>query len=49
MALLYMKLRHLGGEQIKDALEQLDADEMPRSKWQQRARQRLHSRSTRRH
>jgi serine/threonine protein kinase len=49
VALLYMKLRHLGGEQIKDTLEQLEADELPRSKWQQLARQRLHSRSTSRH
>lgn len=47
-ALLYMKLRQIGGEQLKDTLEQLDTDEMPRSKWQRRMRQRLslHTHST---
>jgi serine/threonine protein kinase len=48
MALLYMKLRQLGGEQLKDTLEQLETDEMPRSRWQRRMRQRLslHTHST---
>jgi hypothetical protein len=48
-ALLYMKLRHLGGEQLKDTMEQLEPDDMPRSKWQRRMRQRLslHTHSTR--
>jgi serine/threonine protein kinase len=41
MALLYMKLRQIGGEQLKDTLEQLETDEMPRSRWQQRMRKRL--------
>jgi serine/threonine protein kinase len=41
VALLYMKLRHMGGEPLKDTLEQLEMDEMPRSKWQQRMRKRL--------
>ena len=41
VALLYMKLRHIGGEQLRDTLEALETDEMPRSMWQQRMRQRL--------
>jgi serine/threonine protein kinase len=41
VALLYMKLRHIGGEQLKDTLEKLEMDEMPRTQWQQRMRQRL--------
>jgi hypothetical protein len=41
MALLYMKLRQLGGEQVKDTLERLEPDELPRSRWQRRMRQRL--------
>jgi serine/threonine protein kinase len=41
MALLYIKLRQIGGEQLKDTLEQLETDEMPRSRWQQRMRMRL--------
>jgi hypothetical protein len=46
VALLFIKLRHLGGEPLKDALEQLDMAEMPRSKWQQRMRTGLHSRAS---
>jgi serine/threonine protein kinase len=49
VALLYMKLRHMGGEPLKDTLDQLEGDVMPRSRWQQRARQRLYSRGTSRH
>jgi hypothetical protein len=41
MALLYMKLRLIGGELLKDTLEQLETDEMPRSRWQRRMRLRL--------
>jgi hypothetical protein len=41
VALLYMKLRHIGGEQLKDTLDSLETDEMPRTRWQQRMRQRL--------
>jgi serine/threonine protein kinase len=41
VALLYMKLRHIGGEQLRDTLESLETDEMPRTRWQQRMRQRL--------
>jgi serine/threonine protein kinase len=44
-ALLYMKLRQLGGEQLKDTLEQLETGEMPRRRWQQRMRLSLHTRS----
>jgi serine/threonine protein kinase len=44
VALLYMKLRQIGGEPLKDTLEQLEMEEMPRSKWQQRMRLGLHTR-----
>ena len=40
-ALLYIKMRQLGGEQLKVALEQLDEGEGERSQWQQRMRTRL--------
>lgn len=40
-ALLYIKMRQLGGEQLKVALEQLDEGEVGRSQWQQRMRTRL--------
>ena len=40
-ALLYIKMRQLGGEQLKVALEQLDEGEIGRSQWQQRMRTRL--------
>jgi serine/threonine protein kinase len=40
-ALLYLKMRQLGGETFKDTLEQFDNVEAPRSRWQQRMRQRL--------
>jgi serine/threonine protein kinase len=46
VALLYMKLRHLGGEPLKDTLEQLETSEMPRTRWQQRMRVGLHSRAS---
>jgi hypothetical protein len=39
--LLYIKMRQLGGEQLKLALEQLDEGEGERSNWQQRMRTRL--------
>jgi serine/threonine protein kinase len=45
VALLYMKLRQIGGELLKDTLEKIEMDEMPRSKWQQRMRLSLHTRS----
>ena len=40
-ALVYIKMRQLGGEQLKLALEQLDEGEGKRSDWQQRMRTRL--------
>ena len=39
-ALLYLKTRHAGGESLKDAIEQFDALEIPRSRWQARMRNR---------
>ena len=36
VALLYMKLRQVSGEVLIDTLEQLETDEVPRSRWQQR-------------
>lgn len=45
VALLYMKLRQVSGEQLIDTLEQIEQDEVPRSKWQQRMRISLHTRS----
>jgi len=46
VAHLYMKLRQIGGEPLKDTLEQLEKEEMPRSKWQQRMRLSLHTRAS---
>jgi hypothetical protein len=40
-ALLYVKMRQLGGEPLKLALDQLDEGEIGRSNWQQRMRTRL--------
>jgi serine/threonine protein kinase len=45
VALLYMKLRQVSGEQLSDTLEKLETDEVPRSRWQQRMRLSLHTRS----
>jgi serine/threonine protein kinase len=39
-ALLYLKARQAGGESVKDAVEQFDALEIPRSRWQARMRSR---------
>jgi serine/threonine protein kinase len=39
-ALLYLKTRQAGGESLKDAIEQFDALEIPRSRWQARMRSR---------
>jgi serine/threonine protein kinase len=46
VALLYMKLRQVSGEQLVDTLEQLEMDEVPRSRWQQRMRISLHTRAS---
>lgn len=40
-ALLYLKTRHAGGESLKDAIDQFDALEIPRSQWQAQMRSRF--------
>jgi serine/threonine protein kinase len=40
-ALLYLKMRQMGGEPLRETLDKLDSDDRPRSKWQQRMRERL--------
>ena len=40
-ALLYLKMRQLGGERLVDALEQIEEVDEERKKWQQRMRTRL--------
>lgn len=40
-ALLYLKMRQIGGEPLRDTLDKLESDDRPRSKWQQRMRERL--------
>lgn len=40
-ALLYLKMRQLGGETLKETLEQFEVEDVPRSRWQQRMRTRL--------
>jgi serine/threonine protein kinase len=40
-ALLYLKMRQIGGEPLKDILEHLEVGDRPRSQWQQRMRERL--------
>ena len=44
-ALLYLKARQSGGESLQDAVEQFDALEITRSRWQARMRSRALSRS----
>lgn len=41
---LYMKLRQMSGEQLRNTLEQLETDDVPRSKWQKRMRLSLNTR-----
>ena len=41
MALLYLKLRQMGGESLGETLEQFETPEDTRSRWQQRMRTRL--------
>lgn len=41
-ALLYLKMRQAGGETLREALVQFEADELPRRNWQLRMRERLH-------
>jgi serine/threonine protein kinase len=40
-ALLYLKLRQMGGETLGETLEQFDVPDAPRARWQQRMRERL--------
>jgi serine/threonine protein kinase len=40
-ALLYLKTRQLGGESLKQSIDQFEQEEVPRSRWQQRMRSRL--------
>ncbi|HEX8775181.1 MAG TPA: serine/threonine-protein kinase [Pyrinomonadaceae bacterium] len=40
-ALLYLKMRQIGGEPLRDIADKLESDDRPRSKWQQRMRERL--------
>jgi len=40
-ALLYLKMRQLGGETLASALEQIEESQTDRSQWQQRMRSRL--------
>ncbi|HEY6188572.1 MAG TPA: protein kinase [Pyrinomonadaceae bacterium] len=40
-ALLYLKMRQIGGEPLRDTLDKIESADRPRSKWQQRMRERL--------
>jgi serine/threonine protein kinase len=40
-ALLYLKLRQMGGEILRDVLERFEDDDAPRPHWQRRMRERL--------
>jgi serine/threonine protein kinase len=42
-ALLYLKVRQLGGERFNQMLDQFESEEVPRTRWQQRMRERLNS------
>lgn len=42
-ALLYLKVRQLGGERLKDMLDQFEQEEVPQTKWQKRMRERINS------
>jgi serine/threonine protein kinase len=42
-ALLYLKVRQIGGETLKEALSEFEEEETPRARWQQRMRERLHT------
>ncbi|HKQ50887.1 MAG TPA: protein kinase, partial [Pyrinomonadaceae bacterium] len=46
VALLYIKLRQVSGEQFRETLEQIETDEVPRSKWQRRMRLSVHTRGS---
>ncbi len=40
-ALLYLKTRQIGGETLKEAISQFEEEDVPRTKWQMRMRERL--------
>jgi serine/threonine protein kinase len=42
-ALLYLKTRQIGGETLKEVLSQFEEEDVPRTKWQMRMRERLHT------
>jgi len=42
-ALLYLKARQIGGETLREALSQFEEEDTPRTKWQMRMRERLHT------
>jgi serine/threonine protein kinase len=42
-ALLYLKARQIGGETLKEALSQFEEEDTPRTKWQMRMKERLHT------
>ena len=42
-ALLYLKARQIGGETLKEVLSQFEEEDTPRTKWQMRMRERLHT------
>jgi hypothetical protein len=42
-ALLYLKTRQIGGETLREALSQFEEEDVPRTKWQIRMRERLSS------
>ena len=42
-ALLYLKVRQVGGETLEEALSEFEEEDTPHTKWQQRMRERLHT------
>ena len=46
-ALLYLKTRQIGGETLKEALSQFEEEDVPRTKWQMRMRERVHTSTAR--
>jgi hypothetical protein len=46
-ALLYLKTRQIGGETLKEALSQFEEEDVPRTKWQMRMRERVHTSAAR--
>lgn len=48
VSLLYLKTRKAGGESLRDASDQFEALDIPRSKWQVRMRSRLTTQNTQR-